>query len=126
MVFKRTEGFRFTFGKPIAASFVFLVDGKPDTVESVKYECEIIDVSPHGMKMFSNKEIGEHNNRLVQFEVHFILDEVLIKAIGEIVWVKPYGNRIQYGLIFEKQDAVEDLIVSELKVRRKKEVGLKG
>src|SRR5690606_39308222 len=74
MVFKRTEGFRFTFGVPIEANFTELINGKQEQLEVIKYPCEIIDVSPHGMKMFSSREIGENNNNLVQLELEFILD----------------------------------------------------
>ena len=122
MPYKRTEGFRFAFSEPIDANFVILIDGKPENSEGKKYPCEIVDISPRGMKMFSHVEIGEHNNQLVKLEVHFILDEFLIKAVGEIVWTKVFGERIQYGIIFENQSRVEELIVSELKLRRKKEV----
>ena len=123
MTFKRTEGFRFTFGEPINARYIVLVDGKPEDLEMTKYDCEILDVSPRGMKMFSYRNNGEHNNKLIQLEVQFILDEVLIKAVGDIVWKKNYGEKTQYGLIFDGQPQVEDLIVNELKLRRKKEVG---
>ena len=123
MTFKRTEGFRFTFGEPINARYIVLVDGKPEDLEMTKYDCEILDVSPRGMKMFSYRNNDEHNNKLIQLEVQFILDEVLIKAVGDIVWKKNYGEKTQYGLIFDGQPQVEDLIVNELKLRRKKEVG---
>ena len=92
MPFKRTEGFRFTFNEPLHANFVILIEGKPQEIERTRYQCEIIDISPHGMKMFSHKKIGEHNNQLVQIEVQFILDEVLIKAVAEIVWTKFYSE----------------------------------
>ena len=120
--FKRTEGFRFTFDEPISARYIVLVNGKPEDIEATKHSCEIIDISPRGMKMFSYHDIGESNSKLVQLEVQFILDEVLIKAIGEIVWEKNYGSKTQYGLLFENQPQIEELIVSELKIRRKKEV----
>lgn len=119
MIFKRTEGFRFAFGEPIAANFVLLLNGKP---EDGKHSCSILDVSPHGMKMFSKTEIGEYRNKVVQIEIQFVLDEVLIKAVGEVVWKKTLGKEYHYGLVFDNQPIVEELIVSELKVRRKKEV----
>ena len=56
---------------------------------------------------------------------YILLDEVLIKAVGEIKWKKQYGKGFQYGLIFENQPALEELIVSELKIRRRKEVGIR-
>ncbi len=122
MAFKRTEGFRFTFGEPVNAKYIILNDGKPQDLEKTKYECGIMDISPRGMKMFSYHDIGEHNKKLVQIEVQFVLDEVLIKAIGDVVWHKDLGSKIQYGLIFDGQPQVEDLIINELKLRRKKEV----
>ncbi|WP_274309219.1 PilZ domain-containing protein [Solibacillus daqui] len=123
MTFKRTEGFRFSFGEPIPAKYIILVDGKPEDQKLTKYSCEILDISPHGMKMFAFHDIGENSSELLQLEVQFILDEILIKAIGEIVWKKDFGSKIQYGLIFVGQPQVEALIISELKLRRKKEVG---
>ena len=123
LTFKRTEGFRFTFNEPLNAYFVILINGKPENIERKKYQCEIIDISPRGMKIYSNKDIGErYNQKMVQIEVQFILDEVLIKAIGEIVWKKDFSQNFQYGLIFENQPHVEKLIVKELKLRRKREL----
>ncbi|ATP39091.1 PilZ domain-containing protein [Solibacillus sp. R5-41] len=119
MIFKRTEGFRFAFGDPIAANFVRILNGK---LENEKHACSILDISPHGMKMFSKTEIGEHSNKLVQIEMQFVLDEALIRAVGEVVWKKQFGKDYHYGIVFENQPIVEELIVSELKIRRKKEV----
>lgn len=122
MAFKRTEGFRFTFDEAVPAKYIILVDGKPEDEKLTKYDCEIMDISPHGMKMFSYHEIGEYSSKLMQLEVQFILDEALIKAVGEIVWKRELGSKIQYGLIIDGQPQVEELIISELKLRRKKEV----
>lgn len=122
MIFKRNEGFRFVFGEPLNANFSILLDGKPQNIEKTQYPCEIWDVSPRGMKMFSNIEIGEDTNKLVQLEISFILDEAKIKAIGEIVWTKKVISGFQYGLSFDNQSTVEELIVAELKLRRKKEM----
>lgn len=125
MIFKRQEGFRFVFSEPLPASFCLLIDGKPQDIEKTQYQCDIHDISPRGMKMFSNVEIGVDSSKLVQVEVHFILDVTKIKAIGEMVWTKKVVNGFQYGLIFVDQPAVEELIVSELKGRRKKELHAK-
>lgn len=122
MIFKRNEGFRFAFSEPLHANFCILVGGKPQNLERAQFPCEIYDISPRGMKMFSNIEIGEDTNNLVQLEVTFILDVTKIKAIGEIVWSKKVIDGFHYGLIFDKQPIVENLIVSELKERRKKEL----
>ena len=72
--------------------------------------------------MSSEIEISGNSNQLIQVEIFFMLDETMIRAIGEITWAKPYGKGYHYGLIFDNQPVVEELIVSELKLRRKKEV----
>ena len=122
MIFKRKEGFRFAFGEPIDANYVVLVNGRAENLERSQTPCRIIDISPRGMKIFSKTEISGNSNQLIQVEVFFILDETMIRAVGEITWAKPYGNGFHYGLIFDNQPLVEELIVSELKLRRKKEV----
>lgn len=122
MIFKRNEGFRFVFGEHLHANFSLLLDGKPQNLEKTQYPCELLDISPRGMKMFSNIEIGEDTNKLVQVELFFILDAAKIKAIGEIVWTKKVIDGFQYGLIFDNQPAIEELIIKELKERRKKEL----
>lgn len=126
MYYKRSEGFRFDFQNPLSANFKILVNGIADQMNENYYSCEILDVSPRGMKMFSNANFGEHTNNMLQFEIHFILDEVSIHAVGDIVWERTYANGKQYGLIFNNQPNLEALIVTELKARRKKEVLIKS
>ena len=122
MQFKRSEGFRYEFPNPIHANFKILVNGLAENIEQPVYECQIHDISPRGMKMFSEVSFGEHSNKMLQLEIHFILDEVAITAVGNIVWEKPYAKGKQYGLVFVNQPKLENLIVSELKARRRKEV----
>ena len=38
-----------------------------------------------------------------------------------MIWSRPFGNGKQYGIYFNNQGPVENLIVEELKLRRKKE-----
>ena len=51
---------------------------------------------------------------MIQLEIYFILDEVAIIAVGDIVWGKVSANK--------NQPKLEELIVSELKACRCKEV----
>lgn len=122
MQFKRSEGFRFDFPNTIHANYKILVNGLVENIEQPVYECRIHDISPRGMKMFSEVSFGEYSNKMLQLEVHFILDEVAITAVGNIVWERPYAKGIMCGLIFLNQPKLEELIVSELKGRRRKEV----
>jgi len=61
-------------------------------------------------------------NSLLQLEMHFVLDIIKIQAIGYICWSRSYRTGVYYGLHFRNQPAVEDLIISEMKRRRRKEV----
>ena len=122
MPFKRQEGFRFSFGNPLEASFLVLANGKSQEVEGVKETCKVLDVSPRGMKIQTDVILSNYAATSIQLEVYFSLDSAEIKALADVVWTKPYGANFQYGLVFEKQPIVEDLIVEELKIRRRKEI----
>ncbi|WP_421663933.1 hypothetical protein [Lysinibacillus telephonicus] len=56
MNFKRQEGFRFVFNEAIDAKFKLRLNGRDINFES--FECKIIDISPRGIKMFSEAKIG--------------------------------------------------------------------
>lgn len=122
MQFKRNEGFRFAFGEPLVAEYVILIDGKPTTLEQQRFTCEVLDISPRGMKIMTGIDFKQFSGQHVLLEVHFKLDQIQLKAIAEIVWTKSFGKNYQYGLTFNQQAGLEELIVSELKVRRKREV----
>ena len=92
MIFKRQEGFRYAFGEPLQAGAVVLIDGKPLDVERTRIPCEILDISPRGLKIAIDEDFNEYKNKVLQLEVSFILDATEIKGIGEIVWSKKFGS----------------------------------
>ena len=122
MHFKRQEGFRFVFNEPIEASFKLIENGQ--IVDSgTSFSCRILDISPRGVKMFAEAINGEYIKKAnLQIQLQFVLDVTTIQAIGEIVWHKPYGKGNQYGILFKNQKDIDELIISEMKLRRKKEV----
>ena len=122
MVFKRQEGFRFSFGNPLEANFVVLLDGETDSLERSRSNCKVLDISPRGMKIITDINLNNYATNNLQLEIYFSLDTTEIKAIADIVWSKPFGSNFQYGLVFEKQPIVEELIIEELKIRRRKEI----
>lgn len=119
MQFKRKEAFRLAFDPPIDITFKLLSGGKPNGAPSFG---KIIDISPRGMKLFSEVTLEEQIVKRSQVEVHFVLDTQTIHAYGEIIWRRPFGKGYHYGLHFYNQPSLEELIISELKSRRKKEV----
>ena len=122
MIFKRQEGFRYAFGEPLQARAVILIKGKPLDVERTQIPCEISDISPRGLKIAIDEDFNEHKNKVLQLEISFVLDSTEIKGIGEIVWSKKFGSGYHYGITFFNQSNVEDLIINELKARRRKEI----
>ena len=122
MQFKRQEGFRFVFNEPIQASFKLMEDGEVIEPNRI-FPCKILDISPRGVKMFVDKLNGEYINKAnLQVQLQFVLDVTTIQAIGDIVWRKPLGQGAQYGILFHAQENIDELIISEMKLRRKKEV----
>ncbi|RKQ18139.1 PilZ domain-containing protein [Ureibacillus endophyticus] len=121
MNFKRKEGFRFVFNEPIEATYGIYINDKPVNIE--KYNGKILDISPRGMKLFCGPEIEKYlNDPSLQVEIQFVLDVTTIRAIGDIVWSKPLGAGFQCGVVLTVQEDVDELIISEMKRRRKKEV----
>ena len=122
MLFKRQEGFRHVFGDPLEAGAVIFIDGKPLDMERNRIPCKIFDISPRGLKIMIEGDFREYKNKALQLEISFVLDTTEIRGIGEIVWSKKFGKGYHYGIAFFNQPAVEDLIINELKMRRRKEV----
>ena len=122
MQFKRSEGFRYSFPNALQASFKILINGRAESADPPNFECLIHDISAHGMKLYCTERFGDLSNKIIQLEIYFTLDEAAIIAVGDVVWEKVYANGKLYGLVFKNQPKLEELIVSELKARRRKEV----
>lgn len=120
MSFRRKESFRFVFNEPLDGLFSIYLNEKKYRAES--FPCKIFDISPRGMKIFAELPFDLDFRSHVQFEVQFVLNISSIQALGEVVWSKPFSNGKQYGLFFKEQADLDELIISEMKIRRKKEV----
>ena len=116
MIFKRQEGFRFKFKEPIQITFAIYENGKVNHGQTAM--ADLLDISPRGLKMFTEVDLGINPPPL---DIHFVLDTQEVRAYGEVIWSRPFGNGKQYGIYINNQAPVEDLIVEELKLRRKKE-----
>lgn len=120
MFFKRSEGFRYKFEEPLQTTFTIVENGKAD--ESEAAIGEILDISPRGVKMYSTVDLNAGKAICPQLEVRFVIDSQTIVAYGEVMWSRSYMKGKQYGVFFNNQEPLEDLIVEELKLRRKKEI----
>ncbi|WP_318615774.1 PilZ domain-containing protein [Sporosarcina sp. YIM B06819] len=119
MLYKRNEYFRYTFGNPLEGEFRIVIDDDQGE-ESSPGDCQLIDISPGGAKIFAKFNIPvEH--RSVRLHVKFTLFEEVIEVLGVIVWRKPYTGGYMYGFDFDEDATLEQIIVKELKLRRRSE-----
>lgn len=116
MIFKRQEGFRFKFQEPVQITFAVYENGRVNHGQTAM--AELLDISPRGLKMYTEVDLGVNPPPL---DIHFVLDTQEVRAYGEVIWSRPFGSGKQYGVYFNDQGRVEELIVDELKLRRKKE-----
>lgn len=125
MKLKRKEGFRFIFDPPLEAEYEIYIKGK--VVGREKYRGEIVDIRPRGMKILCGPEIESYlMKNTLQINVRFQLDVTYIRALGDVIWSRPFGDcTYQCGLNFLVQKDIDELIINELKHRRRNEVLLK-
>ena len=116
MIFKRQEGFRYKFEEPVQMTFAIYENGRVNQAQTAM--ADLLDISPRGLKMFTEVDLGVNPRPL---DLRFILDTREVRAYGEVIWSRPFGTGKQYGVNFNNQESVEDLIVEELKLRRRKE-----
>ncbi len=122
MLYKRNEYFRYTFGEPCDATFRLIknANGTSEVEMSKKGACKIMDISPNGLRIYTQFQISI--DQLKQVEMQFVLDESPIQIIGEFVWTKRKNDAFEYGIRLMGDHDSEKLITEELKARRHKEI----
>lgn len=119
MFYKRSESFRYTFGTPPEICMQ-LLDPLSHLALPSKIYCLLLDISPKGAKLFSERELepGEENVSL-----QFVLNHETISADATIVWKQQYEEGWMYGADFERNSIKEMLILNE--IRELKEIEMK-
>lgn len=84
-------------------------------------ECKLLDLSPGGAKIFSKFDIPVRGED-VRLHLKFTVYDFPIEVDGVILWNKPYGDGFMYGFEFEEDTEIGELIVGELKLRRRSEM----
>lgn len=120
MLYKRHEYFRHSFGTPLDATFRIVV-GEGAT-KSNPGDCLLLDISPGGTKIITDFDLPTEQGP-VSLRLNFTLFETPIEIEGKIAWKKQSIDGFQYGIDFVEDPSIEKLIVDELKLRRRTEVG---
>lgn len=120
MLYKRTEYFRYTFGEPLDAEFRILKSKD----QSNPGQCKMIDLSPGGAKLYSSFNIpaGTDGAKLL---LKFTVYNYPLEIQGKVLWKKPFNQGFMYGFEFKEDQKNGELIVDELKLRRRSETDLK-
>lgn len=120
MLYKRHEYFRHSFGTPLNATFRIVIGESAN--ESNPGDCLLLDISPGGTKIATDFDLPTENGPLT-VRLHFTLFETPIDVEGKIAWKKQSAGGFQYGIDFVEDPSMEKLIVDDLKLRRRTEIG---
>lgn len=120
MFYKRAEYFRHTFGEPLEATFRILLADETRKESSLGH-CSVIDLSQGGAKLFAEFNLPLERNP-VRLQLVFTLFESQINTVGTVVWKKSHRGGYLYGFDIDEDENTAQLIVQELKLRRRMEV----
>lgn len=120
MLYKRHEYFRHSFGTPQDATFRIVVG--ESAAESNPGDCLLLDISPGGTKITTDFDLPVEKGP-VSLRLNFTLFETPIEIVGNIAWKKQPIGGFQYGIDFVEDASISKLIIDELKLRRRTEVG---
>lgn len=114
--YRRRESFRHVLIQEVPVTYSVKNDGMMSYRKG-----KIIDISPSGLKMFTVDELIS-NNEMRDLDLSFTLFSRPINVKGDIRWKKAFGDGYYYGIDMDNVEEHQELIISELKLRRKKEV----
>lgn len=112
MRYNRHDYFRYQFTRPLPA--VFRIQMTASAKMSNSSECEIIDLSTGGAKLFTFLELPVQSE-LATMQLEFKLIEEPLILTGEIAWKRTADRGYEYGMQFEKDAAAEAIMIAELK-----------
>ena len=82
---------------------------------------KIVDISPSGLKLITEENLP-YEKEAIELDLSFKLYSKPINVRGDVRWKKAFGGGFQYGIDLNTVDDHQELIISELKLRRRKEV----
>lgn len=113
--YRRKESFRHVLIHEVTVTYNFKMDGR------VTYrKGKIIDISPNGLKIFTEDDLSS-NSEMHDLDLSFTLFSKPINVKGDIRWKKAFGDGYYYGIDMNNVEEHQEMIISELKLRRKKE-----
>lgn len=117
MEYKRSESFRHILIKPVDVQYSCNVDQQVALTRTGK----MLDISPSGMSLLVTKQLTDEEKEYPLL-LSFCLYKQTIESQGVIRWERLHPEGYQYGIEMVESTQLENMIVSELKQRRRQEV----
>lgn len=120
MKYKRKESFRHVLERNVMAKCKITSRNEEKIVLETEL-CRLVDLSPSGVRIAipDSLPVDEH---LLKAELNFVLYAKPISVEGTIKWKKLQNDDYLYGIDLEADEALMEMIISELKLRRRQEV----
>ena len=113
MRYKREDSFRYAFDKPLEALFrIERVDG--DEVTTSMGKAQIIDISPTGLKLNTDLEIPQTEQKDIELSISFTLNGESFEVTGEVVWKKEAVG-FDYGIDLSISEEESESLVEAVK-----------
>lgn len=114
--YRRREAFRHVLVHEVPVTYICKAEEKKTNGQG-----NIIDISPSGLKLFTEEKLPSDKG-IVELDLSFKLHTKPIHVNGIVCWKRVYGDGYQYGIDLDLVDTHQEMIISELKLRRRKEV----
>ena len=116
MEYRRRESFRHVLVHEVPVTYNCQGDGI-----KMYRQGNIVEISPSGLKLFTEENLPYEKGE-IELDLSFNLYSKPINVRGDVRWKKAIGGGYQYGVYMNTVDEHQELIISELKLRRRKEV----
>lgn len=116
MEYRRRESFRHVLVHEVPVTYTCKAEEKKTNGQG-----NILDISPSGLKLFTEEKLPSEKS-IVELDLSFKLYTKPIHVNGVVRWKRVFGDGYQYGIDLDLVDAHQEMIISELKLRRRKEV----
>lgn len=119
--YKRKESFRHVLERVVMAKCKISSVNKEEKVLVETKLCRLVDLSPSGVRIAIPDSLPMDEHPL-KVKLNFVLYAKPISVEGMIKWKKLQMDDYLYGIDLEADEALMELIISELKLRRHQEV----
>lgn len=115
---RRNEPFRYDF-IPAVPCLIQLCEIDSSKLESKQGQAELLDLSPKGCKLDTplNFRTNQHSCKLI---LSFELTQPMTIR-GSILWQEQKAHSLHYGIQFDEEEQIQQIITDELKKYAKKQ-----